>query len=132
MTYTEFVERMVGVQVVGVQRRFGAPPNQLSSADLPAQWPRLPDGDSEIATFGDEMGLDTLRCDLVVCVEAVGQNTQPINYARCLQLVDGLQAALTTAARTDNVIDRWTLRLQAEMVGTTGYWLLVASVTGSD
>ena len=36
MTYTEFVERMVGVQVAGVQRRFGAPPNQLSTADLPA------------------------------------------------------------------------------------------------
>jgi hypothetical protein len=66
MTYTEFVERMVGVQVVGVQRRFGAPPNQLSSADLPAQWPRLPDGDSEIATFGDEMGLDTSACGMVL------------------------------------------------------------------
>jgi len=132
MTYTQFVEALAAISVTGVQRRFGAPPNQLSSADLPAQWPRLPDGDSEIATFGDEMGLDTLRCDLVVCVEAIGQNTQPVNYARCLQLVDGLQAALTTAARTDNVIDRWTLRLVAEMVGQTPYWLLVASVTGSD
>ncbi len=132
MTYTEFVEHVAAVGVVGVHRSFGAPPNQLSTADLPAKWPRLPDGDSEIATFGDDLGLDTLRCDLVVAVEAVGQNTQPANYARCLQMVDGLQAGLTVAAQAGGVIDRWGLRLMADLVGQTPYWLIVASVTGSE
>ena len=131
MTYTEFVETLAAINVAGVQRRFGAPPNQLSTADLPAMWPRLPDSDSSVATFGGGMDLDTLRCEVAVCVEAVGQNMQPTNYARCLQLVDAMQAALVAAAG-DGVIDSWTLKLTAEMVGQTPYWLLVASVTGSD
>lgn len=131
MTYTQFVEALAAISVTGVQRSFSAPPQQLSTADLPAKWPRLPDGDSSIATFGGGMELDTLRCDLAVCVEAVGQNTQPVNYARCLQLVDAMQAALVTAAQAGR-IDSWTLRLQPEMVGASAYWLLVASVTGSE
>ena len=76
------------------------------------------------------MGLDSLRCEVAWAIEAVGQNTQPANYARCLQLIDGAQAAL--AALVGNVVDRWTLRLSADLVGQTAYWLLVASVEGSE
>ena len=130
MTYTQFVEMLAALEVTGVQRRFSAPPAQLSTADLPAQWPRLPDGDSNIATFGGDMGLDSLRCEVAWAIEAVGQNTQPANYARCLQLIDGVQAAL--AGMVGNVVDRWTLRLSADLVGQSAYWLLVASVEGSD
>ena len=75
--------------------------------------------------------MPSLTCDLVIAVEAYGQNVQPANYAKCLTLIDALQTALTAEA-LGGVVDSWNLRMDAEQIGDTGYWVLVASVTGSE
>ncbi len=131
MTYTEYTATLAGLIVTGVVKRYSAPPTQLSTAQLPAQWPRLPQGETTIASMGGQMGLPSLTCDLVIAVEVIGQNTQPANYAKALGIIDALQTVLTAEA-LDGVVDSWTLRLDAEQIGDAAYWVIVATVTGSD
>ena len=131
MTYTEYAAMLSGLTIAGVTKAYSAPPTQLSTAQLPAMWPRLPSGERTIATMTGAAGLPSLTCDLVLAVEAIGQNVQPANYAKCLTLIDALQTALTAEA-LGGVVDSWNLRMDAEQIGDTGYWVLVASVTGSE
>jgi hypothetical protein len=59
------------------------------------------------------------------------QNTQPANYAKALTVIGALQATLTTEA-LDGVVDSWQMRLDGEQIGDTAYWVIVATVTGSE
>ena len=131
MTYTEYAAMLAGLDVTGVTKRYTSPPTQLSTAQLPAQWPRLPSGETQIATLTGGAGLPSLSCDLVIAVEVVAQNTQPANYAKALGIIDALQAALATEA-LDNVVDSWQMRLETDVLGDTLYWVIVATVTGSE
>lgn len=131
MTYTDYAAMLAGLQVAGVTKRFTSPPTQLSTAQLPAQWPRLPSGETQIAALTGAAGLPTFACDLVVAVEAMQQNTQPANYAKALAAIDALQTVLTAEA-LDGVVDSWQMRLDGEQIGDTAYWVIVATVTGSE
>ena len=131
MTYTEYTATLAGLVVTGVVKRYSAPPTQLSTAQLPAQWTRLPQGETTIASMGGQMGLPSLTCDLVIAVEAMGQNTQPANYSKCLAVIDALQATLADEA-LGGVVDSWQMRLDAEQIGDAAYWVIVATVTGSE
>ncbi len=131
MTYTEYVATLAGLSITGVVKAYSSPPTQLSTAQLPAQWPRLPSGETAVASLGGEMGLPSFTCDLVIAVEAMQQNTQPANYTKALALIDALQTALTTEA-LNNVVDSWQMRLDGEQIGDTAYWVIVATVTGSE
>jgi len=131
MTYTEYAAMLAGLDVTGVTKRYTSPPTQLSTAQLPAQWPRLPSGETQIATLTGGAGLPSLSCDLVIAVEVVAQNTQPANYAKALGIIDALQAASATEA-LDNVVDSWQMRLETDVLGDTLYWVIVATVTGSE
>ena len=131
MTYTEYVATLAGLTVTGVVKAYTSPPTQLSTAQLPAQWARLPQGETTIASMGGQMGLPSLTCDLVLAVEVIGQNTQPANYAKALAIIDALHAALADEA-LGCVVDSWQMRLDAEQIGDTAYWVIVATVTGSE
>ena len=131
MTYTEYVAMLAGLTVTGVVKRYPTPPTQLNTAQLPAQWPRLPGGETQIITLTSGAGLPAMACDLVIAVEAYGQNTQPANYAKAVAVVDALNTALLTEA-ADGVIDGWALRLEVDQIGDVAYWVIVATVTGSE
>ena len=51
MTYTEYAAMLSGLTIAGVTKAYSAPPTQLSTAQLPAMWPRLPSGETTIATM---------------------------------------------------------------------------------
>ncbi len=131
MTYTEYTAMLAGLDVTGVVKRYSSPPTQLSTAQLPAQWARLPQGETTIASMGGQMGLPSLSCDLVIAAEAIGQNVQPANYAKLLSIIDALQTTLADEA-LEGVVDSWQLRMDAEQIGDTAYWVVVATVTGSE
>jgi hypothetical protein len=130
VTYVEYVATLAGLTVPGVVKAYSAPPSQLSTAQLPAMWPRLPSGERAVVTLGNGVGLTTRTLDLVLAVEAAGQGTQPTNYSRALTLIDALDAALEAAAE-DGTLDEWALRVDVEQIGDVLYWAIVATVTGS-
>lgn len=131
MTYAEYVATLTALTVAGVTKRYSAPPAQLSTAQLPAMWARLPSGTVEVVAMDGGAGLPSFTCDLVIAIEAMGQNTQPANYAKALAVIDAMQTTLTTEALNSD-LDSWQMRVDVDQVGDTAYWVIVATVTGSE
>ena len=131
MTYTSFVAGLAALNVSGVTRKYTAPPSQLSSADLPTMYPRLPEGNQEIVSFGYEVGKLSTVCELVVVMKADKQGNSQPNFADCLTMLDALNSALDANAASLN-LDRWSLRQDGEQIGETPYWIIVARVEASE
>jgi hypothetical protein len=130
-TYTDFVGDIAGMTISGVTRQYTAPPQQLSTADLPASYPRLPIADNQSVTLTHGRGLLQAVMELVVVVEPYRQGTNVVNFATCLTLVDAIETALAANANTYE-IDRWSIALQIEEYGADRpYWQLVTRVEGS-
>lgn len=128
MTYTEFLTTLRGLTVAGVKRKFNGPPNQLSTADLPAQYPRLPDYQNNTQTMSGGMGLATLKAEIAVVIEAVGQNYNYLaNFDAAVAMLDAMQDALSGITITAG-LNSWTLRQEITEFGATPYWVLVAAV----
>ena len=99
MSYASFASTLTGITVTGVKRAYTAPPAQISTADLPALFPRLPQGNTAIDTLGRTSGLLSMTCDVVLIVEPVMQNRATANYTASLALMDALDTALRTVGR---------------------------------
>ena len=134
MTLATFTAALGALSVTGVKKAYTAPPAQLATANLPALYPRIP---ASLATTipvlaGGGVDLRRLTAEIVIVVEPLGQSTAPANFERTVGLIDALHDALAVAAETDESIDGWALRLTAEEVGDNAYWMLVATVNGSE
>ena len=125
--YATFTNALYGLTVTGVTRNYLQPPQQVSTADLPILFTRLPSG-----TEGPIMGVrtggwPTLRADVVILVEPFHQGQSSTNYALALTLMDNLSAALR-AANLGEGPARWNIESRLEIIVDTPYWVVVASV----
>jgi len=130
MTYTSFVNALAAITVAGVKRQYTAPPSQLSSADLPAMHPQLPEHTQDVISISSNTGLFTAACELAIVIKADKQGTAAANFAECLAMLDALNSALIDNTSALN-IDRWSMRQAAVAYGDT-YWTIVARVEASD
>jgi hypothetical protein len=129
--YATFISNIAGMTVSGVTRQYTAPPQQLSTADLPASYPRLPIADNQSVTLTHGRGLLQAAVELVIVVEPYRQGTNITSFATCVALVDAIETALAANANTYE-IDRWNIVLQIEEYGADRpYWQLVTRVEGS-
>mgnify|MGYP003442577585 FL=1 len=131
MTYTSFVNALSAITVAGVKRQYTAPPSQLSSADLPALHPQLPEHTQDIISLASSTGLFVVTCELAIVVKANSQGDAAANFAECLTLMDALNDALTNNTAALN-IDRWSMRQDGVTYGDTAYWTIVARVEASE
>lgn len=130
-TMVEFYTALTGMVVTGVKRRYTAPPQQLASADLPAQWVNLPGAannlDSELASACYGLA-KTRQATLVIATEAAGLGTNPANTTALLTMMDNLENALDTLRRANGMLD-YTLTPAAIVLSDTNYWGVTCSVT---
>ncbi len=130
-TLTQFMAALGGMAVTGVTRAYTSPPTQVSTADLPCSYPRLPSAiGGPIVACGNN-GWPQYSAELVILVEPLGQERQPTNWAKVLTMIDALQTALasTALAKTKTT---WTVRQEiAEPRTDTFYWAIVAQVTAN-
>ncbi|GIV82783.1 MAG: hypothetical protein KatS3mg051_2137 [Anaerolineae bacterium] len=126
-TYSALMSALGSLSVTGVTRTSASAPRQLNTADLPYMFPRVPAGESEVATLVGGRGLRQATAELVIVVEPVLQNVHSANVSAVAALVDNLDTALA-----DNVndlgLDGWSLRVEQDLVGDTAYWMLVATL----
>lgn len=126
-----FVTGLGALQVAGVKSRRNFAPKSYNAADLPLSYPRLPTPDaSSVESFMGEIGLRSVTAELVVVVEALALNMQPVNLATALALLDALHDTLTAHVEALQ-IDRWEIRAEVDTLGEVAYWTLVASVEAS-
>ena len=131
MTYTSFVNALSAITVAGVKRQYTAPPSQLSSADLPAMHPQLPEHTQDVISIASNTGLFTAACELAIVIKANQQGTAAANFAECLTMLDALNSALIDNTSALN-IDRWSMRQDGVTYGDTAYWTIGARVEASE
>lgn len=129
-TYRSFIDSIEALTVTGVTRRYTqGQPATLNTADLPAQWADLPRGESEPATCAGDM-TRTLRADLLVALEPVGQNTRPTNFDACVTMLDNLHTALDGWSDPLDGAPSWNARLAYVTVNGLDYWAIITEVSG--
>lgn len=131
MAYTckAFVDNLADLTVTGVVRKYDAPPDQISSADLPAMYPRLPVAQASIISFTRGTGARTHQCELVVILKANNQSSTTAKHAEALTMIDSMHAAIAAAAQA-NGYQEWTIAIDEEVYGDSVHWVAVATVEG--
>lgn len=131
MTLAQFVAGLSALTVTGVKRTYTEPPALLNAADLPAMYPRVPEGGAEAGSFAYSHRKRLLVCELVIAVQAVKLGSNAANMTLALSLMDNLHTAL--AAASDELgIDAWSMSMQSDQVAADSYhWLVVCRVEGS-
>ena len=136
ITYRTFVDGLEGLTITGVKRQFTkGVPATMQTTSLPAQYVRTPGNVASAVTeiglaFGGSGRLLHLRADLVVVVEAMGQNTQGANFDAMVTMVDSVNAALEsdTAHILATGSPTWETRYELVMIGEVVYHAVVAAV----
>lgn len=130
ITYERFVELLAGVNVAGVVRKYGHPPDALSTSDLPALWVQSPHSTEAPLVFRHGEGLPVARAQVVVAISAVGQSVNADNFKLALQTMDALADALRRTTGIGRGPLNWTIRPVVVEVAGNGYWAVVADVEG--
>lgn len=126
-TYAAFSAALAGLTVSGVTRKFTEPPASVTTADLPALWPRALTGNEPMMTFGNPGGWPVLTGELVIALEPFGQNTQGANYAAVVAMLDNLTSTLRSnfIGRGPNI---FSLREDIVQVADAAYWAVIATI----
>ena len=129
-TYRSFVDALEALSITGVVRQYtqGPPLGATGVPDCPAQYVRYPGATEAVTTFGAHGGWPTLRAELVVLVEPVGQNTAPANFDATVDMMDAMTTALQGTTCLCKSKAWWSMRLVIDTVAGTDYWAVVATV----
>ena len=131
-TVTAFYAALNGLTVTGVTRAFAFEPNGLSTADLPALWVRLPASglgiDSSYAS-AENYTSKTRAAEIVIAIEAAGQETAAANTTAVLTVIDNLETALDTWDATRPGYVDYSIDSGQVTIGGVPYWAVIATVT---
>lgn len=115
--------------ITGVTRRFSYEPDSVATADLPAQYVRLPGmdagrGSAFSSTCADSSKLRTY--EVVVLVEAAGQDMTATAMAATVGMIDKMEAAL-------DAVDlgyhrQYTIQATAVNKGGVPFWAVIGSI----
>ena len=132
-TYRAFIDALEALDITGVVRRYthGPPSGAPGTADTPALYVRYPGSEEIPLVFGEQGGWPTLRTEVVLLVEPVGQSTQARNFDLSVDMMDNLATALRAAACIAKSKLRWSMRMGEDLVAGTAYWAVIATVEGN-
>lgn len=131
-TYVEYVDGLEALVVSGVTHRYtDGPPGALNTADLPAQWVQLPEGESEAMVLGDAVSSrwPMFNADLIIALEAVGQNTGGANFDAAVTMLENLRTRLELTDLTEAPLS-WAMRQAIVTVAGQDFWAIVCAVRG--
>lgn len=132
-TFRTFIDNIEALSVTGVTRRYTQGPPASEAAGCPFQYVRYPKGEQRGIVFGEGGGPPTMTAELVICVEAVGQNVQPENFDDTVDMMDNVNTAIRAAGLCwpGKSKAEWQIRMGIDTVAGTDYWAVIATITGS-
>jgi len=131
-TFAEFAADLTGMTVTGIKRVYVTPPESLNSADLPALFPMLPEGEQAPLTFGTSEYSGSRMLELWVPVKAAAQGTLAEAYVALTTLMDNLDDALRTLDATVPYRLTWNVRASLLTVAGTDYRGAVVTATAEE
>lgn len=128
-TITGVYEAVRDVSITGVKRVYGYEPDTVNTADLPAQYVRLPQ--SEAGRFSDWAAVcidqsKTRNAQLVILLETAGQSTTPANFANALVFMDRVDTALS--GLDVGLLRDHTIKAGKIQKNAVDYWAVIADV----
>jgi hypothetical protein len=130
-TVTDFYGALAALSVIGVTRAYGYEPNSIATADLPALWVRLPSSELGITSSYASADNDTSKgrtAELVIAVEAAGQETVSANVTAMLTMIDNMETTLDAWDATRPGFVDYSIAQQQVTIALTPYWALVATI----
>ena len=127
LTMAGLVDGLTGLSWSGITKVFGEMPQQVTTANIPYMYPRIPASSAAAATFSAAIGLRSATVELVTVVGTPSQGTNAAKFDKMVALIDSMHAVLAANALTLN-IDQWTIGSEYT---EDGYWLIVATVEAS-
>jgi len=131
-TFALWINSLEALSIAGVVKRYtSGPPLSVNTADLPCSYVTLPRGEQAAVATGPAFQR-TLRADLVVLLEPVGQNVQPANFDATTAMLDNVTAALEDL-EADSLLDgpmTFAASLAIVEVAKNAYWSVVCSIAG--
>ena len=129
-TFAAFADALVGLTYSGVTRNYSYPPQQISTADMPLMYPRLPEVSHDVIDLAYGVSTEQAQIELVFLVEPGGQNINEANFDAMVALLDAIDTTLSTNAATI-CANRWEIRQETAVFENTSFWALVATVEAS-
>lgn len=135
-TNAAFLTAVQGINVTGVMQHFDEPPRQLLTAQLPAAFPLMPSGALGEKSLSCYDTNKTRSIGYVVCIEAVGQGTQPQNYGQLAAMMDNVETAFDGLEKSQggtlaNFIEYEVGAEIFEVAGGT-FWAIVSTINARD
>lgn len=137
-TNKAFLDAVQGLTPQGVRRIYAEPPRQVNTAELPVSFPLMPSGSLGEKSVSCYSTNKTRSIGYVVCLEPVGQGTQPQNYALLATTMDHLETALDTLEKSQDAVDGVANFIEYDIsaviftIAGTDYWAIEATVSARD
>jgi len=132
-TNAAFVAALQAMTVTGVTRHYDEPPGALSTADLPAAFPMMPQAQLGQTVLSCLANNKTRGMQYAIALEAAGQGTISQNYALIAAMMDNLETALDgLATHSGGTLALWidyniATGTVVDIAGTE-YWGVVAEI----
>lgn len=97
-TLAALVSTVHGLSVAGIKTKFDYRPTRISASQLPMQFSRIPTRKRETSTLGYAQGLKMATIEIIVLVEFLQLNTQAVNDALAVTLIDAFGDVLEANA----------------------------------
>ena len=135
-TFASLVTAISGLTITGVSTKFDYTPESLGNADLPAQFPRLPNGDAGYAPADCDETEMVRTLELVICIEPVGLGTDEQNFDATVAMLDTANSSISTwvfLPAQNNIAVSYSLSTSGDspiVVGDTAYFGVIATIVG--
>jgi hypothetical protein len=129
-TFASLVSSISGLTITGVNRTYTSIPESLSTADLPAQFVRLPNGVMTYAPSNCYQVGKTRDIELVICVEPLALEVADQNFDDTVAMMDYVETAIDTwnDSQTSLLVE-YNVAASALRVGETDYWAVITSIS---
>ena len=127
-TFAAFYAAFRNLSLTGVTNLAEAPLN-VPSVKLPCKWVQVAGMDGAPFIVGKIGGWPTLRCQVVVLMQPMGQDRHATRWSDAVTMVDTLNDAITGMTKPVKGTVSWSIELEPNFADS-GYFAVVATVEG--
>lgn len=128
--YAGFFNAIRDMVIVGVNVNKKYPPKSMDSADLPASWVELPEGNDSPITFNRGTTWPKYQAELTIAIKPFSQGEIPDIMPTALALMDNLALALSGLDASKSALS-WSIYPTMVAVGNVDYWAVTATISGA-
>lgn len=133
-TLVAFVDAVEDLKIAGVTHQWKSGRPEGEPGDIPCSYvSMLITGENGPQVFGEQGKINpSLRCELVVVVEPVGQDIGYCNFDACIAMMDAITTAIMAQANCWPGASKctWASRMEIIPIAGIAFWCVVTTIEG--